>query len=201
MLLYRLRKFRHYSPLEELFCELCLRKTNCFFASVILQHVCISQPNDSTIMLGHTQSHQHQCPLKQGHSDGMWWTRREIASDTKIYFLSIQRLYVNKNTLNVRFHWALQTVFCSYYAVWAKCSYFKSKSFKWITGLSRPLWGEKQCCTTEQATAGSLSQLLKVNWKQPPNLRLFKQEKADCLNSLRVSKRGGNNAAFFLTFH
>lgn len=108
MLLYRLRNFRHYSSLEELFCELCLRKTNCFFASVILQHVCISQPNDSTIMLGHTQSHQHQCPLKQGHSDGMWWTRREIASDTKIYFLSIQRLYVNKNTLNVRFHWALQ---------------------------------------------------------------------------------------------
>lgn len=94
-----------------------------------------------------------------------------------------------------------ETVFCSYYAVWAKCSYFKSKSFKWITGLSRPLWGEKQCCTSEQATAGSLSQLLKVNWKQPPNLRLFKQEKADCLNSLRVSKRGGNNAAFFLTFH
>lgn len=71
MLLYRLRNFRHYSSLEELFCEPCLRKTNCFFASVILQHVCISQPNDSTIMLGHTQSHQHQCPLKQGHSDGM----------------------------------------------------------------------------------------------------------------------------------
>lgn len=43
-------------------------------------------------VLGHTQSHQNQCPFRQGHGDGAWWTRQEIVSDNLIYFVSTPKI-------------------------------------------------------------------------------------------------------------
>lgn len=45
----------------------------------------------------HIRSHQN--PLKQRHSCRSWWTRGEITSDTQIYFVSAEKLYVSRNML------------------------------------------------------------------------------------------------------
>lgn len=142
-------------------------------------------------MLGHTQSHQHQCPLRQGHSDGMWWTRREIATDTKIYFLSIQKWYVSKNTLNVCYHWAQQRQ-CALFLL-TQCvpnAATLSLKYKIIPGnilLVMPLVRREQCCATEQQRLGLYQSCWKVSGWTENNL--FERGKADCLNSLHVSNR------------
>lgn len=48
----------------------CSHTDASFLSHIPHMHVCIFKPNGSAIMLGHTQSHQNQRPLGQGHADG-----------------------------------------------------------------------------------------------------------------------------------
>lgn len=184
-------------------------RRNCFHIFVIQAHVVISQANDSSIMFGHTQSHQNQCPLRQGRSDGAWWTRWEITSDTKIYFLSVQKFYVSKDTCGVCYDPTLYAPYGQQCLPNAATLSLKHQIFPGNNPFVIPSLRNEEggkCCSTVfhwKETTGSLWGLQKVNWKHPPkrwNAAAFWTGEAGCLNSLCISNRQAQ-CCLFLTFH